>query len=125
MKKPKPKSKKKKKSKKTRPASNGAAAANSKQNRSSNKQEHAKLPQVTPRKAVERKRQEGRSPFGFLGKTGQFLREARIELKKVKWPTKKELLASTAVVIILALIVAFYLGVVDFGLIKLIKYIIG
>ena len=48
-----------------------------------------------------------------------------MELKKVKWPTRKELLASTAVVIVLTLFVAFYLGLVDFGLIKIIKAIVG
>jgi preprotein translocase subunit SecE len=55
----------------------------------------------------------------------QFLREAKMELKKVKWPTRKELLASTAVVIALVLLVSFYLGLIDFGLIKMIKAIIG
>jgi preprotein translocase subunit SecE len=55
----------------------------------------------------------------------QFLRECRLELKKVKWPTRKELLASTAMVILLVVIVAFFLGVIDFGLIKAIKNIVG
>lgn len=55
----------------------------------------------------------------------QFLKDARTELKKVKWPTKKELLASTTMVIILVLIVAFYLGLVDFGLMNLINRIVG
>ncbi len=46
-------------------------------------------------------------------------------MKKVKWPTRKELLASTTVVIVLTLIVALFLGIVDFGLIKIIKRLIG
>ena len=53
------------------------------------------------------------------------MKEARFELKKVKWPTRKELLASTAVVIVLVLVVAFFLGLIDFGLIKIIKNIVG
>jgi len=77
-----------------------------------------------PRRAAERKGTESRSPLSYLQKIGQFLREARMELKKVKWPTRKELLASTAVVIVLTLIVAFFLGLVDFGLIKIMKTII-
>jgi len=56
---------------------------------------------------------------------GRFLRESRMELKKVKWPTRKELLASTAMVIFLVLLVAFFLGLIDLGLIKLIKNIVG
>jgi preprotein translocase subunit SecE len=55
----------------------------------------------------------------------QFLRESKVELKKVKWPTRKELLASTAVVIALVLVVSFFLGIIDFGLIKIIKTIVG
>jgi len=61
----------------------------------------------------------------FFSRAGQFLREAKIELKKVKWPTRKELLASTAVVIVLTLLLAFFLGLVDFGLIKIIRNVVG
>ncbi len=55
----------------------------------------------------------------------QFLAEAKVELKKVTWPTRKELLSTTAVVIILVLLIAFYLGIVDLGLVKIIKNVIG
>ena len=61
----------------------------------------------------------------YLEVTGRFLQESRMELKKVKWPTRKELLASTAMVIVLVLIVAFFLGLIDLGLIKLIKHLVG
>jgi len=81
--------------------------------------------QSTPKKATEKKGDEGISLFKIIGKAGQFLRESKNELKRVKWPNRKELLASTAVVIVLTLIVAFFLGLVDFGLIKIIKSIVG
>ena len=55
----------------------------------------------------------------------QFLDDVRGELKKVTWPTKKELLSTTAVVIALVLLIAFYLGIVDLGLVKIIKNVIG
>ena len=61
----------------------------------------------------------------FIDKARQFFREAKVELKKVKWPTRKELLASTAVVIVLTLLLAFFLGLVDFGLIKIIRNVVG
>lgn len=78
--------------------------------------------QKTPKKSPE----TGRAAVGrWIGRAGQFLREAKVELKKVKWPTRKELLASTAVVIVLTLLVAFYLGLVDFGLIKIIRSVVG
>lgn len=59
------------------------------------------------------------------GTSIRFLRECKIELKKVKWPTKKELISVTSVVIILVLAFSFFLGLVDFGLIKLIRLVIG
>ena len=55
----------------------------------------------------------------------QFLSEAKTELKKVTWPSPKQTLASTSVVIIIVLIVAIYLGIVDYVLAKLVKYILG
>lgn len=61
----------------------------------------------------------------YFGVAAQFLRESKMELKKVKWPTRKELLASTVMVLFLVLVVAFFLGAVDFGLIKIIKHIVG
>ena len=81
--------------------------------------------QSTPKKSTEKKGDEGAFLFKGIGKAGQFLKESKNELKRVKWPTRKELLASTAVVIVLTLIVSFFLGLVDFGLIKIIKSIVG
>jgi preprotein translocase subunit SecE len=55
----------------------------------------------------------------------QFLREVKTELKKVTWPTPKQTLASTAVVIILVFVVSFILGIIDFALAKAVKFILG
>lgn len=54
-----------------------------------------------------------------------FFKEAQGELKKVVWPTKQQTLVSTRVVIIFVLIVSAFLGVVDFVLGRLIKYILS
>lgn len=54
----------------------------------------------------------------------QFLFEARVELKKVTWPSRKETTASTSVVLIAVLLSAVFLGLVDFGLSRLIKMLI-
>jgi preprotein translocase subunit SecE len=48
-----------------------------------------------------------------------------MELKKVTWPTPKQTLASTAVVIILVFVVSFVLGIIDFALAKAVKFILG
>ena len=55
----------------------------------------------------------------------QFFKDAKMELKKVTWPTPKQTLASTAVVIILVFVVSFILGIIDFALAKAVKFILG
>ena len=57
----------------------------------------------------------------FWEKAKQFFREVRVELKKVTWPSRKETIASTSVVLITVVLVAFFLGMVDLGLSRLIK----
>jgi preprotein translocase subunit SecE len=57
----------------------------------------------------------------FLQIAKQFFREVRVELKKVTWPSRKETIASTSVVLITVFLVAFFLGIVDLGLSRLIK----
>jgi preprotein translocase subunit SecE len=84
-----------------------------------------KAPLISPKREVDKKADSGMSISRIVQMSLQFLRESRTELKKVKWPTRKELLASTAVVIGLVLVISLFLGVIDFGLIKIIKNIVG
>lgn len=49
-----------------------------------------------------------------------FFQEVKLELKKVVFPTKKEVVGSTWVVIVSVLIAAAFLGFVDTGLAKII-----
>lgn len=53
-----------------------------------------------------------------------FLQEVWAELKKVYWPTRKEVTAATLVVVSVVVVVAFFLGVVDFGLTRLVQLIL-
>lgn len=48
--------------------------------------------------------------------TVHFFKEAYAELKKVTWLSRKEVIASTIVVIILVTIIAGFVGFVDFVL---------
>jgi preprotein translocase subunit SecE len=50
---------------------------------------------------------------------------SKVELKKVTWPTPKQTLASTSIVIIVVIIVSLFLGIVDFGLTKIVKLVLG
>lgn len=49
-------------------------------------------------------------------KAVQFFRDVRSELRKVTFPSRKETVASTVVVLIAVFAVSMYLGVVDFVL---------
>ncbi|CAB1085478.1 Protein translocase subunit SecE [Olavius algarvensis Delta 1 endosymbiont] len=60
----------------------------------------------------------------LLTKTTQFLREVKVELKKVTWPSRKQTIGSTAVVIALVMIISLFLGVVDFGISSLIRIVL-
>jgi preprotein translocase subunit SecE len=60
-----------------------------------------------------------------IQKITQFIKEAKIELKKVTWPTPKQTMASTAVVLILVFILSIILGIFDFVLAKAVKLILG
>ena len=62
---------------------------------------------------------------GYFEKSVQFLREVRVELKKVTWPSRKQTIGSTVVVLLLVIMVSIFLGVVDFGLSSLIRMVIG
>lgn len=59
-----------------------------------------------------------------MDKIKNFFRDVKIETKKVVFPAKDELIGSTRVVIISVLIISFFLGIVDFGLSKIIESIL-
>ena len=61
----------------------------------------------------------------FVDKAMQFVSQAKAELKKVTWPTRKQTLASNGVVMVIVAITAVYLGIIDFILAKLVKFILG
>lgn len=60
----------------------------------------------------------------ILDKSLQFLREVKVELKKVTWPSKKQTMGSTAVVLVIVAIISLFLGVVDAGLSGLIRAVL-
>jgi preprotein translocase subunit SecE len=61
----------------------------------------------------------------LINKAVQFLRDVRFELGKVTWPSRRELLGSTVIVIIASVIVSIFIGVVDLGFSNLVSFIFG
>jgi len=48
-----------------------------------------------------------------MNKLITFLRDVQLELKRVTWPNKDQIMSATVVVIVATLILSAYLGVVD------------
>ena len=86
----------------------------------------AKKKPVTPKKrSVAAAGQPTAKPKeNIFTKTAQFLREVKVELKKVAWPSRKQTIGSTAVVIALVMLISLFLGVVDFGISSLIRIVL-
>ena len=60
----------------------------------------------------------------MFGKIKNFFREVKIELKKVVFPSREEVIGSTKVVLVLVVIVAVFLGLIDMVLSKLIGMVV-
>ncbi len=52
--------------------------------------------------------------MGIIAKIRDYLRETKIEMKKVNWPTRKEAVKYTLIVIGVSAVVAIFLGGLDF-----------
>ncbi|MCG8567291.1 MAG: preprotein translocase subunit SecE [Desulfobacterales bacterium] len=61
---------------------------------------------------------------GFFQRAIEFFREVKVELKKVTWPTQKQTLGTTAVVIVFVFVVAAFLGLFDYSLSKLVQVVL-
>ena len=61
---------------------------------------------------------------GRIERSRLFLSEVRNELKRVTWPSRKEVYATTVVVILTSLFFGLYLFVLDFGVNSLIQLIL-
>jgi preprotein translocase subunit SecE len=56
----------------------------------------------------------GKGDLSFFGRIALFIRQVIAELRKVIWPTRKELVTYTTVVIIFVLIMAAIVAVFDY-----------
>lgn len=57
--------------------------------------------------------------------TWEFIKAARVELRKVVWPSNKETVQVTLVVFAMVVLVAVFLWVVDWGLLKIMRALTG
>jgi preprotein translocase subunit SecE len=59
-----------------------------------------------------------------IAKTREFFGEVKVEAKKVSYPTRDETMGTTAVVLVLVVVVAIYLWFVDLGLAKIMRMVL-
>ena len=76
-----------------------------------------------PKKAV--KKPEEAKPAAWWNAFRQYLREVVSELRKVIWPSRKETLGTTSVVLVIVILCAFYLGLADAVLSRLVRIFVG
>jgi preprotein translocase subunit SecE len=60
---------------------------------------------------------------GWFERARVFLSEVRNELKRVTWPSQKEVYATTVVVILTSVFFGLYLFILDLGLAKVVDWI--
>jgi preprotein translocase subunit SecE len=69
--------------------------------------------------------------MGFLAKIGNgfkssanFFRDGWQELKKVRWPNRKELTSYTTIVLVTVILIAVFFTIIDYGISELLRLIL-
>jgi preprotein translocase subunit SecE len=65
------------------------------------------------------------SKVGVLGRLNRFLREVVSELTKVIWPTRRELVVYTSVVLVFVSFMVAFVALLDLGLARLVLTVFG
>ncbi len=84
----------------------------------------AKITGTTQKKPGKKLAETKTGELNFYQKSVEFLKEVKVELKKVTWPTRKQTTGTTVVVIIFVFVVAAFLGIFDLGLSKLVQVVL-
>jgi preprotein translocase subunit SecE len=61
----------------------------------------------------------------YLNQAVSFVQEAYTELAKVHYPSPKETMQATIVVVALSFVMALWLGLVDVGATRVVRFLIG
>lgn len=56
---------------------------------------------------------------------GQFIAQVRQEASKVVWPTRRETVVTTIMVLVLTAVVALFFSIVDFGVFTLVDMLLA
>lgn len=92
------------------------------QKKQGQKSSRMKKPEPPVRRASRR---GDESRFQWWDRFRQYLRDVVYELRKVIWPSRKETIGSTSVVLVIVLLCAVYLGLIDAILSRLVRIFVG
>ncbi|MFH0793846.1 MAG: preprotein translocase subunit SecE [bacterium] len=59
---------------------------------------------------------------GWIEKTNRFFKEVKVEMQKVTWPSKDDMISNTIVVIIATVFVSLLIGIEDRGLAYVLEF---
>jgi len=61
----------------------------------------------------------------WFRRIGDFVRETRTEITKVTWPSRKETMVTTAMVVVMSVLAAVFFFVVDYALSHGVRLLLG
>lgn len=82
--------------------------------------EKKEVAKTSDKKAVAKKPDSGKKKFNLI----KTFKDMWSELKKVSWPSRKDLIRHSVVVIVFVLILTILIGLMDTGLSALLKLVI-
>ena len=62
---------------------------------------------------------------GFIARSRAYLSEVQGEFNKITWPPQPEWVNGTIAVVVVVALIASFLGVVDFGLSRVMQMVLG
>lgn len=86
--------------------------------------ENEKVEQTVEVKKDKKKSDKNAKP-GFFARTGKWFRDMRSELKKVQWPTRKQTINNTLIVIACVVVVGIFIALFDFVANQAISLLLG
>jgi len=63
---------------------------------------------------AENEKKDKQSKPGIFARASKWLHELKVELKKVQWPTKKQTINNTLIVIACVIVVGLFIWIFDF-----------
>ena len=75
--------------------------------------------------AKKDKKSDKNSKPGFFARAGKWFRDMKSELKKVQWPTRKQTINNTLIVIACVIVVGICIALFDYVAGEAIKLLIG